>query len=90
MEQNLLQLGGIAALFALMIRELFAYLKTKKNGTGYVDAAILKELQTMNGNHLHSLENAINDGNYKVVEAINNGNMKMVELLGRIEGKLDK
>lgn len=95
MEENLLQLGGVVALFALMIRELFAYLKYRKgngngngNGVSEMSAAILGELQKMNDNHLHSLEKAINDGNREVVEAINNGNLKQIELLGEIKGHL--
>ena len=95
MEESLLQLGGVVALFALMIRELFAYLKSRKESSGNgassgMSTAILAELQKMNDNHLHSLEKAINDGNSRLVEAINNGNLKQIELLGDIKGKLDR
>ena len=93
-EETFLQLGGVIALFALMIRELFAYLKSRKenisNGNGPGLAAILAELQTMNNNHLHSLEKAINFGNADVVKAITDGNIKQIELLGKIEGLLSK
>ena len=90
-EESLLQLGGIVALFALMIRELFAFLKTRKDGNGNgMSAAILKELQTMNENHLRSLKDAVSTGNDRLVDAINSGNLKQIELLGEIKGKLDR
>jgi len=93
-EESLLQLGAMGIILLFTIRELFAYLKAKKqgeqNGNNEVMESMLKELRTMNENHLHSLKDAINTGNDRIVEAINNGNLKQVELLGRIEGKLDR
>ena len=52
--------------------------------------AILKELQMMNTNHLHSIEKAITDGNARLIESIHNDNIMMIEALGRINGKLSK
>ena len=94
MNNELLQLGGVVALFALMIRELFAYLKSKKENTpsinGGLSGAILKELQTLNTNHLHDLKDAIVQGNERLITAIHEDNMRIVEALGEIKGKLSK
>lgn len=86
------QLGAMGIILLFTIKELFAYLKAKKqNGAGNgIMESMLAELRTMNENHLHSLKDAINDGNNRVVDAINTGNMKQIELLGKIEGKLDR
>lgn len=82
---------GALAIVTLVVRELFAYLKSKSNqSTGQHDEQILRELQTMNSNHLHSLEKAINNGNDRLVDTIHNDNTKMIEILGRIEGGLKK
>ena len=95
-SESILQLGAVAVIFLFAVREFFGYLKSRKeapaasNGSGgYLNQAILKELQTMNTNHLHSLQEAINDGNNRIVDAINNGNIKQIELLGEIKGKLE-
>lgn len=93
--QDILQLGAVAVIFLFAVKEFFSYLKSRKEGGGngkevYMNQAILKELQTMNTNHLHSLQEAINDGNNRIVDAINNGNSKQIELLGEIKGKLDR
>lgn len=94
MENFPTEILGIAALFALAIREFFAYQKyrdSKKNGTGEpFGQVIFKELQTMNSNHLHSIENAINDGNANLIHSIHEDNMKIIELLGEIKGGLQK
>ena len=98
MPQDLLQLGAVAVIFLFFVKEFFAYLKSRKESNGSsgngggskVMEAMLTELRTMNENHLHSLKDAINDGNNRMVDAINNGNNKQIELLGRIEGKLDR
>jgi hypothetical protein len=44
----------------------------------------------MDENYLHSLKNAINNGNDRVVDAINSSSVKQIELLGEIKGKLSK
>ena len=92
MTNDILQLGGIVALFALMIRELFSYLKSRKEGGNHgnpIMESMLKELRIMNENHLHSLKDSINIGNDRIVDAINSSSVKQIELLGRIEGRLD-
>ena len=94
MTDNLLQLGAVAVIFLFAIKEFFAWMKSRKeasssNGGNSIMESMLKELRTMNENHLHSLKDAINSGNDRLVDAINNGNLKQIELLGEIKGKLD-
>ena len=92
-ETNLVQLGAMGIILLFTIKELFAYLRSKKtngvNGNSVMEA-MLKELRTMNENHLHSLKDAVNTGNDRIVDAINNGNVKQIEILGEIKGKLSK
>lgn len=96
MENELVQSGsvvlGLIAVVSLVIRELFSFLKSRNyaSGGGEHDAAILRELKTMNTNHLHSLEDAIKTGNERLVDTIHSDNTKMIEILGRIEGGLRK
>lgn len=94
-EQNLLELGAIAVLFLIAIREFFSYLKSKGapnqancKGNDAFNKAILEELQLMNSNHLHTIQKCVEDGNKNLVETIHNDNTKMIEILGRIEGNL--
>ena len=92
MPEEYLQLGAVAILFAIAIREFFSYLKSKqveKNGTGKFDALILKELQTINTNHLHNLKDIMEKGNCRLVDVIHADNTKMIELLGEIKGTLN-
>lgn len=92
MEQELLNLGALALVFVLFIKEVFAYLKTRKSNNGHDDLGWLKkvfdELQLMNENHLHSIEKAIVDGNREIVKTISDGNRETASVLGRIEGGL--
>ena len=85
---DLTQATPLAIIFIFFIREVFAYLKVKKNGGTGLNGKILGELQAMNKNHLHALEKAVTDGNRDLTKAINDGNMKIVEALGEIKGKL--
>ena len=91
MPESLLQLGAVAILFLVGIREFFSYLKSKKetNGNvGYMNGSILRELQTMNNNHLHSIQDAIESGNSRLIDAMHADNTKMIELLGEIKGHI--
>ena len=94
MIENIAQLGSLAVISLFAVKEFFGYLKSKKdNGNGNGDNlnhAIFKELQTMNSNHLHSIEEAIQDGNREIVKSINDGNRQMIQLLGEIKGSLNK
>lgn len=93
MTSDLLQSGAVAVIFLFAIKEFFAWQKSRKeggSGNNIIMGAMLKELRAMNENHLHSLKDAINTGNDRIVDAINSGNLKQIELLGEIKGKLSK
>ncbi|MCK9178823.1 MAG: hypothetical protein M0P93_07440 [Candidatus Cloacimonetes bacterium] len=83
-------LGAIVIVVTLMIKEIFAWLKTR-NGEAILDKTnreLLDELKLMNSNHLHEITEAIRGGDRDIVQAINNGNARMIELLGEIKGRL--
>ena len=92
MENQLLQVGGAVALIALVVRELFAYLKSKDKNESDKDSGvndqIFSELQRMNNNHLTHINEAINSGNQRLIDAIHGDNTKIIELLGEIKGHL--
>ena len=79
-------------IFLFAVKEFFGYLKSRKegngNGTSPFTEAIFKELQTMNNNHLHTLQETMEQGNARLVDAIHNDNTKIIELLGEIKGHL--
>ena len=88
-EQNVLELGAIAILFLVGIREFFSYLKSRKESGGNdLNNKILEELQLMNNNHLHTIQEVLEQGNARLIDAIHNDNTKMIELLGEIKGNL--
>ena len=92
MEGNYAELGAFAIIFGFAIKEFFSYLKSRKNGSdNHIQHGkqIFDELQLMNNNHLHSIEEAIKDGNRDTVKAITDGNLKVVEMLGEIKGNLN-
>lgn len=91
MNENLLNLGAVAVIFLFAIKEFFAWMKTRKGNHGNeVMESMLKELRTMNVNHLNALKDAINTGNDRLVDAINTGNVKQIELLSEIKGILKR
>ena len=92
MPENLYNLGALTVVFLVAVREFFAFLKVKKNGTGGEnhDKKVFDELKLMNENHLHSIEKAIVDGNREIVKAVTDGNREIASALGRIEGGLRK
>lgn len=84
---DFLELGAVAVIFCFSIREFFKYLKDRKNvGNGATNELILMELQTMNNNHLHSMQEAVESGNRELIKTIHDDNMKIIELLGEIKG----
>ena len=90
---ELLQLGAVAIIFLVCIREFFIYLKQKKIGSPFGNGSgkqILAELQTMNNNHLHEICDKMEEGNARLVNTIHEDNIKIVELLGEINGKLSR
>lgn len=90
-DNSFLELGALGIILAFAIKEFFSYLKARKEPSdknGF-NQAILSELQTMNNNHLHALQEAIEAGNRQLVETIHSDNTRMIELLGEIKGNLN-
>lgn len=94
-EDSYLQFGAVAVLFAIAIREFFGYLKSKREtynggngGNGAMNNQILSELQRMNNNHLHTIQETLESGNRELVRTIHDDNIKMIEILGEIKGNL--
>lgn len=85
-------LGAVAVIFLFATREFFTYLKSRKNGNSHPEGGfnqqIFQELQRMNDNHLHTLTDAVNEGNKEIVRTINEGNLRIVQALGEIKGQL--
>ena len=93
MNAEILQLGAVAVIFIFAIKEFFGYLKSRKENKNSFNGAakdILKEIQSLNENHLQSIYNAVKEGNRDLIETIHSDNIKIIEILGRIEGRLNK
>lgn len=102
MTTEVLNLGAVAVIFIFAVKEFFSFLKSGKDTTSKskekeneLTVAMLTELQKMNGNHLHSIQEAIEKGTEKSVIAFSEhaerehqDSMKIVELLGEIKGNL--
>ena len=89
MNQEILQLGTLGIIFLFAVKEFFAYLKMKKiEGNNGLNGAILRELQSMNQNHLNELRKTIEEGNNRLIDSIHSDNIKIIELLGEIRGRL--
>ena len=89
MNQEILQLSAMGIILLFTIKELFAYLKTRKiEGNNGLNGAILRELQSMNQNHLNELRKTIEEGNNRLIDSIHSDNIKIIELLGEIRGRL--
>jgi hypothetical protein len=91
-EAELIQLGAIAIIFLVAIREFFAYLKSRKDGNNGVmlNGKILEELQLMNTNHLETIRRCIESGNTELRDTLHDDFMKVIEILGRIDGRLGR
>lgn len=87
MNPQILQLGAVAIIFALAIKEFFGYLKTRKNGNGNY-GKMIQQLKTMNDNHLRSIGQDINTGNDRIVDAIKDMHTDLAKELGEIKGRL--
>ncbi len=89
-------IGGVALL--LMIRELFAYLKTRKDKGGeQVNQQLLDAITQQNNNHLHTIQTTmdgmckdLNAGNDRVVKAITDMHTDLASRLGELKGVLKK
>lgn len=88
MPDSILQLGAVAIIFLIAIREFFAYLKIKKSNNSDFSEQIFHELQKMNENHLHELKEIVEQGNNRLIDTIHQDNVKIIELLGEIKGRL--
>lgn len=95
--QDILQLGAVAVIFLFAVKEFFGYLKSRKESSSAdtlssagndMSSLILKELQTMNTNHLHTLQETIEQGNARLIDSMHNDNTKIIELLGEIKGNI--
>jgi len=91
--------AGIALLF--LIKELFSFLKARKNDTvgeeGSINKQLLDAITEQNENHLHSINSTmetmckdINSGNDRVVKAITDMHIDLASRLGEIKGKTYK
>ena len=82
-DETTLQLGAMGIILLFTIRELFAYLKAREQVKSAPEASatfskeILSELQILNNNHLHTLQ-----------DSLHSDNVKIIELLGEIKGSL--
>ena len=81
-QPEILQLGAVAILFLFAIREFFNWLKNRKEN------GVLQELKSINTNHLNAIQQAVQEGNDRVVKAISDMNADLKEILGRIDGRL--
>jgi len=82
---SITEIGAIAFIFILFVREFFAYLKSKKQDPE-LSSAILAELQRMNNNHLHTIDETLRSGNDRLIDVIHGDNTRVIELLGEIKG----
>ena len=92
-QAELLQLGAMGIILLFTIKELFSYLKSRNDSPTKPESqpfteAIFKELQTMNNNHLQTLQETIEQDNARLVDSMHNDNTKIIELLGEIKGHL--
>jgi hypothetical protein len=82
---NLTEYSAIVIICLFLIKELFAFLKSKKNGgTEDTNKLLLLEMRLMNNNHLHSIEEAINKGNEKMVCTYKEECGKVVEAIEKL------
>jgi hypothetical protein len=95
---QMLELGALAAIFGLAVKEFFSYLKTKKekNGNEAVNQQLLEAITEQNQNHLHTIQETIsgmcddlNVGNARVVKAITDMHTDLASRLGEIKGVLN-
>jgi hypothetical protein len=85
------QLGATAGLFAFAIYQYFQVQKGKKengNGNG-LNAQILAQLERMNDNHLHTIQNTLDTGLLNLTNSLHGDNTTMIGLLGEIKGALN-
>lgn len=84
------ELGSSVIITLAFIWAFVQYCKLKKNPLNGSTNAILTELQKMNNNHLHSLQECVENGNRELRDTIHDDNTKIIEILARIDGRLSK
>lgn len=95
---QMLELGALAAIFGLAVKEFFSWLKTKKekDGNELVNQQLLDAITEQNTNHLHAIQTTmdgmckdLNLGNDRVVKAITDMHTDLASRLGEIKGVLN-
>ena len=89
-DTSLTQLGALGIILIFTIKELFSYLKSRKDGGETTEGAILYELKTMNNNHLHTIQDVLEVGNNRLIDVIHADNTRIIELLAEIKGGLNQ
>jgi hypothetical protein len=98
MDIDVLNYGIAGVALILIIKEGFAYLKSRKekNGSDLISQQLLDAITQQNTNHLHSIQGTIegmckdlNLGNDRVVKAITDMHTDLASRLGEIKGVLN-
>ncbi len=92
--ESLPTIGAVTLIALFLLKEVFAYLKNRKEGNGngkegLLNQSILNELQRMNNNHLHTIDETLKAGNERLIDVIHADNTRMIEILGEIKGHLN-
>lgn len=89
---NIPEYSAIVIIVSYLIKQIFTYLKTRKDGksNGGYDQAVLEQIKVLNQNHLTTIDRTLNEGFDRVVDTMNKNDQKIIELLGRIDGRLSK
>lgn len=93
MTPELLQLGALAAIFAIAVKEFFSWLKTRNAGTDDTfntrdyTLQILGQMEKIANNDLVHILAAIETGTKRLVDIIHEDNIKIIEVLGEIKGR---
>ena len=99
MDAKIVELGALAAIFGLTIKEFFSWMKSKKekNNGSEINEKLLAAITEQNRNHLHEIQKSIegmckdlNQGNDRVVKAITDMHTDLPSRLGEIQGNLKK
>ncbi len=78
---EILQMGTVAILFLLFIKEFFAYLRNRKNNNNN-NGSIIKTLKLLEDNHLNTINGK--------VDRLDDKLDKIINLLVEIKTKLNK
>ena len=96
MFESLKEFTDLGSSVVITLAFLFVFYESQKSKKGNQTfngkmPDILNELKLLNSNHLHAIENAINDGNKEIVKAVNEMRIdlssKISELCGFLKSK---